>query len=118
MQYVALIYDDEQMWWSLPDDERDAVYSRYFQLSEDLRAAGVARCGGELQPSDAATTVRVRDARSLVTDGPYAEAKEALGGFFVFEAGSMDEAIEWAARIPAAETGAIEVRPVVAGEAG
>jgi hypothetical protein len=116
VQYVALIYDDEKAWGSLPDDRRSAIYARYMQLSDDLQEAGAARGGAELQPTDAATTVRQRDARTLVTDGPYAEAKEALGGFFVFEAASMDEAIEWASRIPAAETGAVEVRPVFVGE--
>lgn len=116
VQYVALIYDDESAWWSLPDDERNAVYARYYRLSQDLDEAGAARGGAELQPTDTATTVRERDGKTLVTDGPYAEAKEALGGFYVFEAASMDEAIEWASRIPAAETGAIEVRPVLVGE--
>lgn len=116
MQYVALIYDDEKSWLSLSDEERSAAYARYFQLSQDLQEAEAARGGAELQPTDSATTVRQRDGRTLVTDGPYAEAKEALGGFFVFEAASMDEAIEWASRIPAAETGAVEVRPVFVGE--
>jgi hypothetical protein len=68
--------------------------------------------GDELAPTSDATTVRVRDGRTLVVDGPYAEVKEALGGYFLLECGSIDEAVEWAARIPGAEHGAVEVRPV------
>jgi hypothetical protein len=78
----------------------------------DAEAAGVLAGGHELASTRDATTVRIRNDETLVTDGPYAEVKEALGGFFVFECESMDDAVDWAARIPGAEHGAIEVRPV------
>ena len=112
MQFIALIHDDEASWQELSDEERSAIYADYMSLSEDAVAAGVMVDGSELAPTSAATTVRVRDAQTLVTDGPYADVKEALGGYFIFECGSIDEAVDWAARIPAAAHGAIEVRPV------
>ncbi len=108
MQYVALIHEDEREWQSLGDEERQAAYARYIELSGDEAVVG----GAELQPTSTATTVRVRDGEQLVTDGPYAEVKEALGGYYVFECDSIDEACRLAAKIPAAERGAIEVRPV------
>lgn len=112
MQYMALIYSDEEAWAALSDDERNAAYARYGALARDAEAAGVMAGGNELGPTRDATTVRVRNDETLVTDGPYAEVKEALGGFFLFECDSIDEALDWAARIPAAEHGAVEVRPV------
>lgn len=112
MQYMALIYADEERWAELSDDERNAAYSRYRALSQDAEAAGVLAGGNELGPTRDATTVRVRGDETLVTDGPYAEVKEALGGYFVFECASIDDAVDWAARIPGAEHGAVEVRPV------
>jgi hypothetical protein len=112
MQYMALIYSDQEQWAALSDDERQGVYERYRALSQDAQEAGVMAGGNELGPTRDATTVRVRSDETLVTDGPYAEVKEALGGYFVLECKSMDEALDWAARIPGAEHGAVEVRPV------
>lgn len=112
MQYMALIYADEESWDALAPEEREAAYAAYAALVDDARKAGVLAGGNELGPTGDATTVRVRDAETLVTDGPYADVKEALGGFFVFECETMEEALDWAARIPAAERGAVEVRPV------
>jgi hypothetical protein len=108
MQYVALIYGDENGWESLSEAERQAIYQRYAEFSENENIVG----GAELQSTGAATTVRVRNGDRLVTDGPYAEVKEALGGFYILECDSIDEACQLAAQIPAAEDGAIEVRPV------
>ena len=108
MEFLALIHSDEKSWESLSDDERQAIYRRYMDFSE--RDEVVA--GAELQSTTAATTVRVNHGERLVTDGPYAEVKEALGGFFILECDSIDEACRLAAEIPAAERGAIEVRPV------
>ena len=93
-------------------EERQSVYARYQSLAEDARAAGVMRGGDELASTRDATTVRIREGQTLVVDGPYAETKETLGGYFLFECASIDEAVDWAARIPAAEHGAVEVRPV------
>lgn len=112
MQYMALIYTDESGWDALSETEREAAYAKYGALATDARAAGALAGGNELASVRDATTVRVRGNETLVTDGPYADVKEALGGFFVFECDSMDEALDWAARIPAAEHGAVEVRPV------
>ena len=112
MQYMALIYSDETEWATLSSEEREGIYDRYRALSQDAQAAGVMAGGNELGPTRDSTTVRVRGDETLVTDGPYAEVKEALGGYFLFECDSMDAALDWAARIPAAEHGAIEVRPV------
>jgi hypothetical protein len=108
MEFLALIHEDKNGWESLSDDERQAVYQRYMDFSQRSEVVG----GAELQPTDAATTVRVRDGDRMVTDGPYAEVKEALGGFFILECDSIDEACRLAAEIPAAEHGAVEVRPV------
>ena len=112
MRYVALIHADEEMWEGLSDDERREIYGRYVVVADDMRAAGVVIGGNELAPTRTATTVRVRGGETLVTDGPYAEVKEALGGYFLLECESMDEALDWAARIPGAEHGAVEVRPL------
>jgi hypothetical protein len=112
MEYLALIHADEAAWLGLGEEERSAVYAQYRALSEDAQAAGVLVDGAELAPVASATTVRVRNGQTLVSDGPYAEVKEALGGYFVFDCPTLDEALDWAARIPAAATGAVEVRPV------
>jgi hypothetical protein len=112
VQYMALIYADEERWGTLSDGERQEIYGRYRALADEAQKAGVMAGGDELGPTRDATTVRVRGDETLVTDGPYAELKEALGGYFLFECGSLDEALDWAARIPAVEHGAVEVRPV------
>jgi len=112
MQYMALIYADEGQWVALSEGERESIYDRYQALARAADAAGVMTGGHELGPTRDATTVRVRGDETLVTDGPYAEVKEALGGYFLFECDSLNDALDWAARIPAAETGAVEVRPV------
>jgi hypothetical protein len=112
MEFLALIHGSENGWNELSDDERQAVYQRYMEFSGRPEVVG----GAELQETTAATTVRVRNGDSMVTDGPYAEVKEALGGFFILEADSIDDACKLAAEIPAAEHGAIEVRPVVVRE--
>ncbi len=112
MEYLALIHGDESVWEGMTEAERGAAYEQYGEFAEAARAAGVLVGGEELGSTASATTVRVRDDQRLVTDGPYAEVKEALGGFFILDCASFDDAIAWAARIPAAEHGAVEVRPV------
>ena len=109
---MALIYGDASRWESFSASEREAVYDTYRAFADEAGKAGVMVGGGELAATRDATTVRVRSDEILVTDGPYAEVKEALCGYFLLECGSMDEAIDYAARIPGAEHGAIEVRPV------
>ena len=110
MKYALLIYSNDTEWDSLSDDQKAAIYGEYAAVSNTAGVIG----GEELQGADTATTVRVQDAKTLTTDGPFAETKEALGGFFLFEANDLDAAIEIASRIPAARRGgAVEVRPVV-----
>jgi hypothetical protein len=112
MQYMLLIYaHDNGEWDKLSEDEQNAIHGEYFAISS---APGVTG-GDQLQPASTATTVRVQDGRTLTTDGPFAETKEELGGYYLMEADDLDSALEIAARIPAARLGgAIEVRPVVA----
>ena len=109
MKYALLIYSNGGEFESLSEDERNAVYAEYMDVSRTKGILG----GEELAGADTATTVRVQNGDTLTTDGPFAETKEALGGFFLFEADDLDAAIEVAARIPGARTGAVEVRPVV-----
>jgi hypothetical protein len=113
MQYMLLIYGEEGSWESYSEDERNAVYAEYGKLNGDLRMQGKLIAGDELQPVATATTVQVRNGGTLVSDGPFAETKEALGGYYLIDAESLDEAIEWAAKIPSARKGKIEIRPVV-----
>ncbi|MBA2460205.1 MAG: YciI family protein [Actinobacteria bacterium] len=112
MQYLALIHTDESQWDGLSEDERGKAMEGYMAFAQEGRQAGVITDGNELAPTATATTVRVRGDETLVTDGPFAELKEALGGYYLFECGSIDEACDWAAKIPGASYGAIEVRPV------
>jgi hypothetical protein len=111
MQYLLLLYNDEEEFWSLPDDERKAIRGEYFALVDDLGSTYVG--GAPLQPTTTATTMRVRDDEQVVTDGPFAETKEQLGGYFLVDVDSIDDALEIAARIPAARWGSVEVRPLV-----
>ena len=112
MQYLALIYTDEEAWSALDAGVRVSAMEEYGAFAERARAAGVMKGGDELRPTHDATTVRVRDGQTLVLDGPYAEVKEALGGYFLLECDTIDEACDWAAEIPGAKYGAVEVRPV------
>jgi hypothetical protein len=109
MKYAALIYTSEGEWESRSEEEQAAIYKEYFALSEEQGVFG----GAELAESATATTVRVRNDETLTTDGPFAETKEVLGGLYLLEADNLDEAISFAARIPAARYGSIEVRPLV-----
>jgi hypothetical protein len=119
MQYVALIYSDESVWATFSDDQRQAAYAEYGRFGEEGREAGVVLGGNELDATSTATTVRVRNGETLVTDGPFAELKETLGGYYLLECDSIDEACKWAARIPGASHGTVEVRPVyVDGDGG
>ena len=112
MQYLAMIYGDATRWESFSPEQREDVYKLYRAFSEEAQQAGVIRGGNELDSTTTATTVRVRDDETLVTDGPYVELKEALGGYFVLECDSIDDACSWAAKIPGATHGAIEVRAI------
>jgi hypothetical protein len=113
VKYMLLIYGSDEDWDAVPDADRQAMYEQYFALSRDLRDSGRYVDSYELQPASTATTVRVRDAQTLVTDGPFAETKERVGGYYLVQCESLDVALEIAARIPSARMGAVEVRPVV-----
>jgi hypothetical protein len=112
MKVLALIWADEQAWETLPQAEREPTYAKYREFA--AMANGRLADGAETASSRAATTIRVRDGHTHVTDGPFAETKEQLGGFFVLEVTSMEEAVELAAKIPGASTGAVELRPASA----
>ncbi len=112
MNYLCLIYSDETLWSRMTEAERAAKLEQYSAFNRDAAAAGVLLGGNALAPSQTATSVRVRDAKPLHTDGPFAETKEQLGGYYLLDCADLDEAMAWAARIPAAADGSIEVRPV------
>jgi hypothetical protein len=113
MKYMLLIHDDEKAWAKLSEAERGKIYAEYGQFGQSVKASGNYLAGAQLQPTTMATSVRVRDGKRLVTDGPFAETREQLGGYYLVEAKDLDEAIGIAARIPSAKVGTIEVRPVV-----
>jgi len=113
MKYMMLICDDEKAWGKMSEAERQRIYGEYGQFGQQIKDTGNYLAGAQLQPTSTATSVRVRDGKRLVTDGPFAETREQLGGYYLIEAKNLDEAISIAARIPSAENGTIEVRPVV-----
>jgi hypothetical protein len=113
MQYMLLIYDDESQIGSMSEQDSKAFMDDYFTYTDELRSAGAHVAGEALQPTTTAKTVHVRDDRRFVTDGPFAETKEQLGGFYLIDVDSEDEALEWAAKIPSSRYGRIEVRPLM-----
>ena len=113
MKYLCLIYDEEKKINAMPKGESDAFMGEYFAFTEEVKKSGKLVAGDALQPTTAATTVRVRDGKRLTTDGPFAETKEQLGGYYLIEAKDLDEAIRWAGKCPGAQGGSIEVRPIV-----
>src|SRR3954468_15361473 len=113
MQYMLLIYNDPRAWESMPENERGAVYNAYGTFTEELKESGKLVAGDALQPISTATSVRVRNGETLTTDGPFAETKEVLGGYYLIDVETIDEALEWGAKIPGSKYGTIEVRPVV-----
>lgn len=110
MKYLLLIYADEQAW---TDSEREHCYTESTQLAHQLKANGQYLAANPLQPVATATSVRVRNGKRTVTDGPFAETREQLGGYFLIDARDLDEAIGIAGRIPGARKGTVEVRPIV-----
>ncbi len=112
MKYLLLIYDDESTWSTMSEEDSKAIMGEYFAYSEKVFGSGAAQGGDALQPTATATTVRVRDGQTLATDGPFAETKEQLGGYYLLDVPNLDEAIRWASQIPSARWGSIEVRPI------
>ena len=113
MKYLLLIYNNEQSWNAITEGERQQIYGEYRKLREELLSTGQFVTGSQLQPISTATSVRIRDGKELVTDGPFAETHEQLAGYFLVEAQNLDEATGIAARIPSAKMGTVEVRPLV-----
>src|SRR5436305_15208085 len=113
MQYLLLIHDDEAHWGDMPEDERNAIYGEYTKFTEDVQNAGILVGANQLQPAGTATVVHVEDGKTLTTDGPFAETKEVLGGYYLIDVETLDEAPEWAAKLPGSSYGTVEVRPVV-----
>src|SRR6201996_9681915 len=113
VKYMAIIFNDESQYANATPEQIGAVFAEHGAFGEAAREAGVFAGGDGLQPAATATTVRVRDGERLLTDGPFAETKEQLGGFYALECKDLDEALAWAAKIPEAKFGAVEVRPVI-----
>jgi hypothetical protein len=112
MKYLCLVYDDEANLDAMSAGEFDGLVGECLAVDEELRKGGVVSASEALQPVRTATTVRVRNGRVSVTDGPFAETKEQLGGFFLIDARNLNEAIQVASRIPSARLGSVEVRPI------
>lgn len=111
MQYLILIYGNEKNWMNLTPEQGEAMYAEYRKYSADLAAAGVIRGGHELLPTHTAKTIRANGAAgTVVTDGPFAETREQLGGYYLIEVDTPEQAYEWAARCPGVKGGCVEVR--------
>lgn len=113
MKYLLLIYNNESAEPEYGTPESDAIMGEYFAFTQAVQTAGVMQAGEALHPVATATTVRIRDGKTVTVDGPFAETKEQLGGFYMIDVPTLDEALAWAAKIPSARTGSIEVRPIV-----
>jgi hypothetical protein len=117
MRYLLTIYTDESRYATMTPEESGRLMADYGAFGQAAQEAGVLLGGEGLQPTATATTVRVRDGETLFTDGPFAETREQLGGYYLLDCADLDEAARWAARIPDARSGAVEVRPVMDYEA-
>ena len=115
MQYMLLIYNSEKDWGAMTEADRNAAFGEYMKFTQDIKASGHYKAGEALQPIHTATTVRVRGGKTQTTDGPFAETRETLGGFYIIDAKDLDEATKIAARIPDARigNGSVEIRPVM-----
>ena len=113
MKYLCLIYADESQGAKMTKEQMAAVYAEYGAFTESIQKSGQFIGGNPLQSVSTASTVRVRDGKVSITDGPFAETKEQLGGYYLLDCKNLDEAIQWAAKIPNAKDGTIEVRPIM-----
>ena len=112
MEYMILIYGDESAFGSIKEADLKAMYAEYGTYTQELVKAGAMRAGSELKPASTATTVRLRGGKVLATDGPFAETKEQLGGYYLIDVPNLDAAVKWAGKCPGAKVGSIEVRPL------
>lgn len=113
MRYLLMIYTNEAEDAKATPEEQETILNEYYAYSKELTDSGKNLGGEALLPTHTATTVRVRDGKTITSDGPFAETKEQLGGYYIVEAENLDEAIHWAAKIPGARHGSVEVRPVM-----
>ena len=112
MRYLCLIYDNEKTWANMPKEQADAMFGEYFSFTEGIKQTGHYVGGEALQPIQTATTVRVRNGKVSTTDGPFAETKEQLGGYYLIDAKDLNDAIQVASKIPSARVGSVEIRPI------
>jgi len=112
MQYMLLIYGDERAFESIPREQMTEIFNAHMAYGQSLRDAGALVASNRLRPTSAATTVRISDGKTKVLDGPFAETKEQLGGYYLIEVPDLDAALDWAKRCPAARYGTVEVRPI------
>ena len=112
MKYILLIYGDEGRWDSMSSEEKQVVYEGHNAYGEALGQAGVMRGGYELKPVSTATTLRFDNGKPTTLDGPFAETKEQLGGYYVIEVDNLEQALDWAAKMPGMSSGSVEVRPL------
>lgn len=113
MKYLCLIYDNEQKWLTMSEAEQGQIFGAHMAFTEEAKKAGKMVGGEALQPSRTATVVRLNNNKAVHKDGPYAETKEQLGGYYILDCENLDDALAWAAKIPEASSGAIEVRPIM-----
>ena len=113
MQYILLIYENELEAQSRNPEESQRIFAEYMAFTESVKQSGQLRAGEPLEPTSTATTVRLRAGKTVRTNGPFAETREQLGGFYIVDAKDLDEAVNIAARIPSAKHGAVEVRPIM-----
>ena len=113
MQYLILIYDEEKKWADMPKAEAEKMFGQYGKYTQELMQSGVMKGGAQLKPVATATTLRTKGGKLVTTDGPFAETKEQLGGFYLIDVPDLDSALKWARQVPSVHTGSIEVRPLV-----
>jgi hypothetical protein len=112
VKYLMLIYGAESAWANMPTEEMEQIYAAHRAYGDEMQHAGVVRGGAELQPTTSATTVRFANGRPTTLDGPFAETKEQLGGYYMIEVDNVDQAIAWAQKMPGMTDGAVEIRPL------
>ena len=113
MRYLCLIYENEKQWETMSQEDAGAIFGEYFAFGEGIKQSGHLLGGEALQPTNTATTVRVRQGKISTTDGPFAETKEQLGGYYLINAADLNDAIQIAAKIPGARFGSVEIRPIM-----
>ncbi|HUP44179.1 MAG TPA: YciI family protein [Thermoanaerobaculia bacterium] len=112
MKYILLIYGDERAWEAMPREELERAYAEHGKYGEAMEKADVMRGGSELRPTTTATTIRFSSGKPRTVDGPFAETKEQLGGYYLIEVDNLEQAIAWAEKMPGMESGSVEIRPL------